>query len=525
MIFGSNPTYLYGEVFKDKFVVPEKAYKIDTLPVSCTECPARFIDGAVEIFFPGPIFNTYVETEEDKICVLKSYDSKLTIIKKKQPSGRLLTVKTIREDEKVREVELYRYDEFFPGYRTSGEVELSGGKKIIHTGKGTGAIVFQNNEQNGKCECILYKIEKQEYYFAEINNPVVRCTVKVDKDMRGTKIVSNGNIKGVLVDCKTNKTEIDVYVKRVCLGSYIFIEDIKGGIATVKLQEKGEGEHKVVFKGFVGTCMDSKVSETMKGVIYEINGNTFKFKQLNEKELSSVEEKRKRTEDFEDVVVEKKIKIETEEMIGNDQFRAIDYIKNQIEKDGNTKSILPLLNKYILTVKDRNHICLFYLKYLETIGLISASEVSRMMKITSPAFLSLVTTAFDSKLVLEEIYRKKHSKACFLKLLDLADDKGAFIRGCPEYNYCGIEYIYKHMKNPRLVVESVIDSSFRSWMVYLRHEAGPYKRGLFRRLIKMKLKKEEAKQAFKLWHEFEESVHGNVDEVKEQARMFVEANK
>lgn len=79
MIFGSNPTYLYGEVFKEKFSTPDKVYKIAPLPVECSYCPARLVDESIEIFYAGTIFNTYVVSEEDRVCVLKSFDDKTTI--------------------------------------------------------------------------------------------------------------------------------------------------------------------------------------------------------------------------------------------------------------------------------------------------------------------------------------------------------------------------------------------------------------------------------------------------------------
>lgn len=50
--------------------------------------------------------------------MLKSYDDKLTVTKDKVEKNKLLTVKIIKENEKVRQVELYKFDELFPGYRT-----------------------------------------------------------------------------------------------------------------------------------------------------------------------------------------------------------------------------------------------------------------------------------------------------------------------------------------------------------------------------------------------------------------------
>lgn len=523
MIFGSNPTYLYGEVFKEKFSTPENAYKITPLPVECAQCPARLVNGSIEIFFAGSVFNTYVTSDEERVSVLKSFDDKPTIIKKKQPKNVLLTVKIVREDEKVREVELYRFCDLYPGYKTSGAVELVHGKRIIHTKRANGEIVLQNNIQRPVTECLLYKVENNEYFFVEINNPVERCTVKVVKDMRTTKIVSNDNIKGVLLDCKSNRTDVDVFVKRTCLGSYIFVEDIKEGTATVKLLEKENGVFKVSFKGFIGDCMDPSVSGTMKGTIYDIEGATFKFRQSEdhpEKEADAPAHKR--SLDFEEVEVFKNIKIESEDQIGSDQFKAIDYIKNRMKKEPN---VLPLINKYVSTLSEKDQLCLFYLEYLEGKDMLSLGEVSKMLKTASPGFHKLVVAAFDRPDVLRFVYKKKKSKACFVKLLGLAEDKTAFIKENREFTDFAIEYIYQNLENPRVLVESIIDSSLKSWTAYLRHETGSYKRSLFRRLVKNSLRKDEAKSAFKMWLEFEESVNGNVDEVKEQAKAYVSKQK
>lgn len=102
----------------------KKAYEIDSLTVDCSACPARMIDDHLEIFFAGSIFNTYVTSVEGKVSVLKSYDDKLTVTKDKVEKNKLYTVKIIKENEKVREIELYKFDELFPGYRIQDEVEI-----------------------------------------------------------------------------------------------------------------------------------------------------------------------------------------------------------------------------------------------------------------------------------------------------------------------------------------------------------------------------------------------------------------
>lgn len=550
MIFGANPTYLYGEIFKDKFSTPTKGYKIEPLPVACSECPAKLTDGKIEIFFAGPIFNTYRLSEEDRVTVLRSYDDKLTIIKGKLAKDVLYTVRIVREDDRVREVGLYEFDGLFPGHRTTGILEISESRPQIATAIAKGAIVLQNNEHRPQTEALLYKIEDGVCEFVEINNPVERCHVKVVKDLRGTKIVESGHVRGVVIDCKSAKAELDVYARRVCLGNYIFVEDLQEGTATVKLLGRAGSAYKVEHRGFVGICDSKRVSATMKGRIHDIKGATFKFQREDEngagtaedsgtkraasdehkstkrlrdsaenKENSANKPKASRTADFEEIKVYKHVKIEDESQIRNDQLRAIEFIKTKMES---TPNLLPLFNKYILSLDRKDELCLFYLQYLRERGLLTTTELARVLKITSGGFSKRAAEAVDDPELLFFIFKRKKTPLCFTKLLGLVEDKAAFVKENREYADCAIDYIYKNMENPRVLVESIVGTALKNWIIYLRHEEGNYKRGLFRRLVKMGLKKEEAKRVFEMWLAFEESVHGNVEEVKEQAKAYVD---
>lgn len=559
MIFGANPTYLYGDVFKQKFSTPDKTYEIEPLPVSCTMFPARLTGDHLEIFFAGPTFNTYVLSEEERICILRSYDDKMTICKTKLSLKRLHTVRIIHEDEKLREVELYEFNNLFPGYRSTGTIELRDSNTYISTPECRGVLKLQNNVHKPITDCLLYKIENGNYYFVEINNPIERCTVTVVKDLKVNKIVENGNIHGILLDCKSNKHEIDVFVKRESLGTYVFIEDIKEGIATVDLIEKRGKVYRVGYKGFIGECVDKNVNKTMKGMIYDIIGNSFKFKRFEqnkgdvvekiangnnteiktEKCSSSIKDKamsnqadeenlsenkkqktnNKKTSDFQEVVITKQFKIESEEQIENDQFKAIEYIKNKMK---DTKNILPLFNKYISLLEKKDHLSIFYLQHLHEKNIFTISEFSRIMKLSSPNFYKIAVESFSDKDTLEHIYKKKKTKACFIKLLDLAEDKIDFIKKhSSDYSDYAIDYAYKNLKNPRLTVESIIGSNYGGWMAYIRNESGDYKRGLFRRVIQLSFSKEEMKNIFKQWMEFEESTGGNIIEVKQQAENYI----
>lgn len=543
MIFGSKPVYVYAQYNKKKFHALGKSYSFEQIPVDVTSCPLKLVDDKVEVFYPGAIFNTYVLSFEENVVILKSYDNKLTFIKKgtAQHAGgelgkdtavgndgstmdqtKLYTVQVVSEDETTREVKIYRFDEFFPGLRTRGTLEVVDGRPIVHTTCGSGPIVLQTNEPKKDVECILVKMDTQNT-FAEVENAVERATVKVVKDLKNNKIVENGNIKGILLGSKDKRVgdEVDVFTKDVYPGSYAFIEDIRPGIGVVELISKSGAISKVKCKGFVGECADKRVSKVMKGVIYDVKGNTFKFRQENEKEPAI-----RRTEDFETVYVSKKPKIVSEDDVKNDQLRAIEYIKSVIGRtDGENEKhkVVELFNKYISLCRDKDYLCLFYLQYLIDTGMPSEAEVSRMVKITSKRFPRHASLALSDMDVIRSIFNKKKTLAGFLKLVPESDIN--FIRDNREFLPSAIDYIYNSMENPRVVVESVLDNSFRSWVEYLKREDGNYKRNLFRRMSKMNFKRDDMKDLFKMWLEFEESCGGNIEEVHALANDFVEKQK
>ncbi|KAI5151721.1 hypothetical protein ENBRE01_2336 [Enteropsectra breve] len=548
MLFGQNPTYLYGEVYNSKFSTPEKAYPVEELPVKCTECPAKLVNGKIEIFFSGPIFNTYVLSVEENVCVLKSYDDKITIIHGRLPEHQLVTVKTVKEDDNKREVAIFTWNELFPGYMSDGTLSLDKKNPVVTTPLATGSVRLQNNEQKPNFECLLYKIENNEYSFVEINNPVERTTVNIVKDMRGTKIGENGFVRGVVLNCSAQNTAVSVYAKRVLLGRYIFVEDINEGTATVDLVGKIGQFYKVEYKGFTGICRDKKVSKKMKGIISNIKGNMFDFTQrgIEESELDApaeniekrdnnelkVIEKRKnndventkvrKTEGFEETVVSVPVAITSEDQIEDDQLKAVAYIKHMMEQNTN---VVPLFKKYMMSLKNKDYICLAYIKYLVEKDMLDEAELRKTLRLGGAKLSSKIADAVDITWVHEYIYKNNKSKKLFFKLLEKSEDKEKFIKDSPLYMDAGIEFVYKNMKNPRVTVEKVIDGKLSSWKAYLNCEKGDYKRAIFRRMADMSFKKDEMKEVFRLWLEFEESANGNVDEVKERAREYVAKTK
>jgi len=560
MEFGQKTVYLYGEIYKDKFSTPEKGYPISPLKLSCSECPAKLVNDKIEIFFPGAIFNTYVVSLEEKVSVLKSWDNKLTIARDRLEKNRLYTVKIIEEDDKKRVVEIYKFNELFPGQKTTGTMYLDSTVPTIKTPIGEGELILQNNEQKGKVECILYKIEDTRLTFVEINNPVERTTVRVVKDMDELKIVENRYIKGIIMNSRSKKEEINVYTKRACLGKYIFIEDIEEGEGNVELLGKCKDGYKVKYKGFTGVCKDKKVSKTMRGQIKNIKGSSFLFERSNDKvdgmdntknvankadDMNNVTNKtddmnnvandsnnaannianntkRAKTnepcDEFVKVTVKGMPEIKDEKDIEGNEFRAVEFIKREAESG---KNVLPLVNKYLGTLKSKDYLCLYYLQLLEKMGELDIQQVSRMLKTGSDKLPKMMSEYFDDTKILEYIFKKKKTKSGYKKLLEASSDKVSFMKENQMFLPHSIDYVYRKMKTPRPVVESIIGNQWAGWQVYLKHEKGDYKRGLFRRLAGMKFRKEEMKEIFQKWLEYEEENHGNVEEVKTKAKEYV----
>lgn len=541
MIFGSKPTYIYGEYNRKKFHCLGKNYSFDPIPVQPCSCPVKLINDKLEIFYPGPIFNTYVISIEEHVAILKSFDDKLTVIKikdgkpkskdnlseeNKLEESRLYTVKIITEDETTREVEIYKFNDFFPGSVLKGTVEIKNNHPIACTKLGKGKITLQNNDIKKDVDCMLVKIEgNEECTFVEINNPIDRTAVRILKDLKNNKIVENGNIKGILLDCKNKKIgdEVNVFVKSVYIGSYAFIEDIiEGGIYSVELVSKQGNISKVKYKDFIGECYDKKVNKIMKGVIYDIKGKNFKFKRSDEHEPIS----NTRTDSFETVKASKKMKITSENDINGDQLKAIEYIKGIITKDTESEEeLIKLINKYIMKCSENDYLMLFYLEFLMQRNLLTEGEISKIVKNSSEKFYKHIAATISDQNVLKLIFNKKKSLPIFLELLPMEKNKAKFIQDNPEFNSSAIDYIYKNIENPRVLVESIITDSYKSWVAYLNNENGQFKRNLFRRAIKMKFKKNEMKTIFKIWAEFEESQNGNVEEVHSLALKYVEDRK
>lgn len=513
MIFGAKPVYKFACYNKRKMHTMGRAYPFDEVPVEISECPIKIVNDRAEIFFNGLIFNTYVLSIEDKVCVLKAVDDdKLTFTKEKLKENVLYTVKVISEDEKTREVCVFQFDEFFPGYKTKGKISVVNEKLIFHSKFGTGPIMMQTNEVSKEVEAMLSHLDENGPIFVEINNSVERTSVTVVKDLNNMKIVENENIRGILIGCKDLKVkdQVNVFAKNIYPGSYCFVEDIEPGFAEVQLIGRHGDLYKVKYRDFTGECKDKRVSKVMKGMISKIKGSTFQFKQCT----APTEE---RTNDFESLSVAKKAKISNDKEINGDQMNAIEYIRQQIEAKEDVKK---LFTKYIATIKDHDSLSLFYIKYLSDNGQLTQKLVDKIVKESSLDFPTLASTTLEEVKIIKMIFNKSKSLAGFEKLLDGEEDKSKFIKENIDYFSYSISYIYDHMISPRTVVELVIDENPKNWILYLNKESGNYKRNLFRRIVKMSFKKHAMKEIFKLWLAFEESVNGNVEEVHMAEQEF-----
>ncbi|ELA42103.1 uncharacterized protein VICG_00744 [Vittaforma corneae ATCC 50505] len=526
MIFGTKPVYRFAVYTKKKLHCLGKSYSFDQPPVDVKQCPVKIINQKAEIFFPNTIFNTFVLSVENNVTVLKSYDDKLTFIKKKMDENILYTVKTVFEDEKTREVVVFEFDDFFPGFKTKGTIEIKNSRPIFHCKHGSGPITLQSNDPRRETEAMLASLDSDGFEFVEINNPIERATVRIIKDLNNHKIVENGHIKGILIEAKDKKIneEINVFVKNVYPGSYCFVEDISPGLAEVELVGRCGSIYKVKYKHFVGECNDRKVKKTMKGLISDIKGSTFKFKQVASEALE-------RTADYEAISVPKRLKVTEESDVKNNQLRAVEYIKyrldtamsNQSQED--SENIIKLFKKYIQQIRENDSLSLFYLQYLIDHKMLKESDIRYVLKYAGYKFPGFASERLSDIEAVRMIFSKKKNLSGFQKLLNTEGDKLRFMKENPEFLEYSIKYAYENLDTPRIVVENIIGTSFESWMCYASLENGNYKRNLFRRMAGMAFKKNEMKRLFKAWLEFEETVGGNIEEVHSLANQFVQNAK
>lgn len=243
-MFGENIIYLYGNVFKDRFITPFGTYSIQESDLQIlnqfnedTDELKLFglvVNGILSLFNTNAkVINTYIINTNTNEAF--SWDTKKNFIKEDNESniisGKFYLCKIIHETDEIRELVRVKYLKKIqiPGIYCKGTLKYINNKSFVTTEIGIGEVILQRNEgynTNQELDTVLIKLENNILTFAEINNPVKHATVNIVKTNKETHWVKNNNINGILLPTKNiqNKTDIFVKVHKIRLGSYVFVE-------------------------------------------------------------------------------------------------------------------------------------------------------------------------------------------------------------------------------------------------------------------------------------------------------------
>lgn len=575
-------TYLYGKLTRNKFYTPARTYTHNTsfpahLKIN-TYHPVLYTD-KIQIFYTSPIFNTYVISVEENVTKLYSQDEKLTIIKKVDLlDSKMYTVKIVNETDTLRICEIYEYDQCFVGKQIEGKLEIRKNKYFVITPFGIHPCILQNNIIKKKIDVKIWKMEGNKMMFVEINNPIKgQIEVNINEIRDNIILVSKDNIRGVIISnildefssdkicvnkenmlktdklydnlrkgnhnkIKTKKRKIIlhdadnkeknelktllVYVREELLGFYIFdivkkikINDQIEAVIISKLDDRLVLKYQT-YNGFIKLeNIRTNVKNLITGKIIKIDNDGFEISQIQGISISFDE------------------KIDSEEIVEKNSSDTINDIYNKIKKFAEFKrydNITDLYYKIIssLSTVDMNNLTIVYINVLflrHSNDEISTHEIINELKktlkwCTNVEQIGLNTNSLE---IIEYIFKKTKTRKLFYHLLkqSFINRKDTFnlIKNNLEYISSSIELIYKYDKNPKLIVEKVIDNSFEGWKGYIENESN--KRVLFRRVINMKWKTNEMKEWFRMWMKYEKEKGNNVDEVREKAIEFVKNNK
>lgn len=244
-MFGENIIYLYGNVFKNRFITPFGTYNIQENDLQILNHFSEDVDeiklfglvinGTLSLFnINAKIINTYIiDTNTNEAF---SWDVKKNFIKENNTesnikSGKFYLCKIIHETDEIRELVRVKHLKKIqiPGVYCKGTLKYINNKSFVTTEIGVGEVILQKNEgysTNQELDTVLIKLENNILTFAEINNPVRHATVNIVKTNKETHWVKNNNISGILLPIKNvqNKTDIFVKVHKIRLGSYVFVE-------------------------------------------------------------------------------------------------------------------------------------------------------------------------------------------------------------------------------------------------------------------------------------------------------------
>lgn len=574
-LFGGKETYLYGRILNNKFITPTTSYPIKPLDVSSGMHPVRFA-GKIEVFYLSSIFNSYLVSSEENVGTLFSVDGKVTITRDKITKDTLYTFKVVKETASLRIAELYKFDTFYPGFKTRGEVKWEqsrGGKKvpIVRTKYGNGPVLLQNNRGSVEIDVVLYK--KDEYlHFVQVDEPVDGVV-----DLSITNAISNGkygvrkfNVKGILITPQEYKTgdSVRCVVKEVCFGHYLFVEHVEVKIGSViEAQVESYLKDRIVLKyGDMAGYMPKNESKrhrygkTVRGVVYDICGSRFL---LSTKRAGTDMGGRKidlsvpfDVEDDEDscdmplgeevvdgkktlAAERKRSKIMNEEDFLMDirahpgeAMPVIKYMQHKMEIN-EMEAPREIFREFLpkTSGEEKDKLCISFVNYLLFIKDGECLRtIRRLMKICSPKFLEVVASNTEDVQIMKLHFETSKTKTSFKMYLEalFRDDEGEAVRVIEknkEFLSSSIDMIYKYSNNPRVLIEKLLVDRKDAWLSYIRNESGSYLRGLFRRVVDKKWRVPDMKEFYRMWLEFEKENGGNVEEVKLRAKEYVDSVK
>ncbi|KAG5860051.1 hypothetical protein KMI_03g05000 [Encephalitozoon hellem] len=575
-LFGQESTYLYGRILNRKFIAPSGSYEIEPLNMASGMHPVRY-NGKIEVFYVSPIFNSYLVSREENVNVLFSVDGKVTITNDEVDKDVLYTFRVVRETDDLRVAEIYKFDTFYPGFKTTGEVKWkkdNDGRMVysVETRYGSGTLLLQNNDVKGVVSVVLYKKDKQ-LHFVQVDDPVsgvLKMTV-VSAVSGNSYGVRNGNIRGFLVASNGYKAgdTVECVVRRVGLGNYMFAEyaELKIG-STIEARVKDYGRDRIYleYEGHEGYMMMSestrkRYGEYVRGVLYDIKDGVFlmstkRASGLKEAEegvnlsvpfdISDVEDESSSFVEEDEGSVSKSLNAErkrskavTEEDILMDirahpgeAMPVIKYIQYKIEigeEGGPGKVFYEFLPK--IEGEEKDKLCISFVNYLMFVKDAECLKtIRRLAKICSPRFLDVVASNTDDIQVLKFYFEKTDTKKSFRMYLDVlfkADKEEAMrlVEKHKEFLSVSIGMIYKYCDSPRAWVEKLLVDKKDVWISYIRNEKGAYLRSLYRRVVDKKWKVSDMKEFYKMWLEYEKENNGNVEEVKLRAKEYVESVK
>lgn len=493
-----RPVYLFGKIVKKKFITPFKSFEIDLQGLKADFLPVKLVGDKIEIFSSSDIFNSYVLTEEENLKTLYSKDKKLTVTTEDVEEGRIYTFRVDKEDEEIRRVSLYKFDTLFPGTRTTGRVLIKKKKYFVSTIYGEGELVLQNNFFGKKVEVLLYR-KDDSLHFVQVDNPVQSpLRLKIDTSTPGYYTVSDKNIKGILFSGKKHEVGdlVECTPEDNNLGFYIFREKNSSNPPSIPFdlesQEKEDDSGDLEINKEVDLELERKRSKciTQEDCLMEINAHPGKSSPI------------------------------------------LKYFKFLVEQ-GRPEEAKNVFYEYSpsLRGKEKDDLSIAFVNYLIYTGDPDVFKtVKKLSQTCSVRFLEVVSSNTDDLRISKLFFTTSPNRISFKRYLEIlfsCDTKEAYrlITDNPKYLNLSIPFLYKFGDNPRNKIEALISKNREAWFEYLSHESGEYKRHLFRRVVEYDWNTKDMKKFYKLWLDFETEESGNVDEVRNRAKEFVEKIK